>query len=246
MSICSLTKHLEIVAGDRTDYRRLAHFHYRNGRLGPYVSIFAIRPTQHFVSSFGVETVGVIVYTMPSVGLELRNVATGGCFVGHGRSKRLALINRNIRCISRVVIEPRFRGLGLAARLVRETMAKLNVPIIEAMAVMGWINPFFEKAGMKAYKGAMPARCVVLIEALSYVGIEDDDLLDARVVEKGLGRLRAAESRFIERQIVRFLRSYGKRHKMQPGLERTRFVLSKLTKRPVYYIWLNEGLEFSR
>jgi GNAT superfamily N-acetyltransferase len=204
MSVCSLTKHLEIVPGDGSDYRQLAHFHYRDGRLGPYVRIFAIRPMKHLVNWFGVETVGVIVYTMPSACLELRNVATGGCFVGLGRTARLALINRSIRCISRVVIEPRFRGLGLAARLVRETMAKLNVPIVEAMAVMGWVNPFFEKAGMKAYKGATPARCVELIEAFSYVGIEDGDLLDVRVVE------------------------------------RTRFVLSKLTKRPVYYIWFNE------
>jgi len=106
---------------------------------------------------------------MPVPGLELRNVATDNFFVGFDRSTQLALINKNIRCISRVIIEPRFRGLGLASRLVRKTMPKMDVPIIEAMAVMGLVNPFFEKAGMRAYTAKMPARCVQLTEAFSMV-----------------------------------------------------------------------------
>ncbi|MDO8302109.1 MAG: hypothetical protein Q7T18_02605, partial [Sedimentisphaerales bacterium] len=93
--------------------------------------------------------VGVIVYTMPVIGLEVRNIAIGEMFeCCQNRKERMKMINENIRCISRVIIEPRYRGLGLAARLVRETMPLLNVPIIEAMAVMGQVNPFFEKAGM--------------------------------------------------------------------------------------------------
>ena len=125
---CSVTKKMQIVRSGLDDYKKLARYHYRDSRLTAYAAVFAMRS--------GSETIGVIVYTMPSAALELRNIATGNAFVGLGRATQLSLINKNIRCIGRVIIEPRFRGLGLAGRLVRETMPQVNVPIVEALAVM--------------------------------------------------------------------------------------------------------------
>jgi len=240
MKKCSVCRKLQIVPGCLGDYKKLARFHYRDSRLGPFAAIFAIRPTKALEARLGTETIGVIVYTMPSVGVELRNIAAGDLFTGLDKGTRLALINKNIRCVSRVVIEPRFRGLGLASRLVRETMPEMNVPIVEAMAVMGLVNPFFEKAGMKAFTAKMPARCVQLVEAFSMVGIEKEELINSERVQQKLDRLERREGEFIEHQIKHFLQSYGKRRYERAGLERTRFVLSKLTLRPVYYIWFNE------
>ena len=237
MRKCSVIKRVQIVAGDLNDYKRLAGYHYRDGKLGPYAAIFSMK--------METEAIGVIVYKMPTPGAELRGVAMGDIFDGLDRSTRLTLINRNIRCISRVIIEPRFRGLGLASRLVRETMPRMDVPIIEAMAVMGTVNPFFEKAGMKAYVGKRPARCVQLIEALSAVGIEGDMLIEPREVQEKIERLRGADGGFIEGQIRWFLQSYGKRRYMAAGLERTEFVLSKLGDRPVYYVWRNTEVAYS-
>jgi len=234
---CSVVKRVQIVAGDLNDYKRLAGYHYRDGKLGPYAAIFSMK--------MGTEAIGVIVYKMPTPGAELRGVALGDIFDGLDRRTRLTLINRNIRCISRVIIEPRFRGLGLASRLVRETMPRMDVPVIEAMAVMGMVNPFFEKAGMKAYVGKRPARCVQLIEALSAVGIEGDMLIEPREVQEKIERLRGADGGFIEGQIRWFLQSYGKRRYMAAGLERTAFVLSKLGDRPVYYVWINTEIAYS-
>lgn len=245
MGCCSLTERLSISSGDIADYERLCRFHYRDGRLGPYAAIFVIRPDAALFSSVGTETIAVIVYAMPTSGLELRNKATGGLFVGLDRATRMSLINKNIRRIARVIVDPRFRGLGLAARLVRETMPKMNVPIIEALAVMGAVNPFFAKAGMKAYHGPTPVRCEQLIAAFSRVGIEDGDLVDPKKGQQKLEALGPDEAAFIEGQIRTFLGSYGKRRTMQPGADRTRFVLGKLTARPVYYIWFNKELAFS-
>ena len=148
-------------------------------------------------------------------------------------------VNRNIRTIARVIIEPRYRGLGLASRLVAETMGLLKVPIIEATAVMGTVNPFFERAGMQAFTGGERERAVQLKEAFSSVGIEDDELIDAVRVQAKLDELTFIAEVFIAEQMQRFLQGYGKRSHMRPGLERTRYVLSKLTPRPVYYIWFN-------
>jgi len=234
---------LQIVAGGIDDYKKLACYHYRDSSLGPFAAIFALRATDDLAWRLGDRTVGVIVYTMPGPGLELRTIATGGFFAGFDRSTALALINKNIRCIARVIIEPRFRGLGLASRLVRETMPRMNCPIVEALAVMGLVNPFFEKAGMTPYKAKTPARCLRLIEALSTVGIEQRELIDPQGVQQKLARLDKAQAGFIEREIKAFLQSYGRRRDMRPGHERTRYVLSKLTFRPVYYIWFNPNLE---
>ena len=232
---------MRIVPGNRDDYEKLAHYHYRDSKLGAFVRIFALKG----IPTLGMrrQTVGVIVYKMPTPGAELRNVATGGLFTGFDKSTQLVLLNKNVRCINRLIIDPRFRSLGLASRLVRETMPKINVHIIEAMAVMGLVNPFFEKAGMKAFTAKIQARCVRLVEALSMVGIERQELIDPQKVQRELDRLPAASADFIELEIYRFLQSYGSHRYSQAGLERTRYVLSKLTARPVYYIWFNPKLK---
>jgi hypothetical protein len=243
--MCSLTKKLQIVRGTLNDYKQLANYHYRDGRIGPFAAVFALKPTALLpLVPYG-RALGVIVYRMPTAGLELRNAATGGVFAGFDRNTQLALINRNIRTISRVIIDPLLRGLGLATRLVRETMPQMNIPIVEALAVMGTVNPFFQKAGMKAFTAPLHERCVTLIEALSAVGIEKKELLDAMLVQKKLAALRWPAADFIEGQIKKFLQSYGRRKDMPPGLERTRYMLSKLTERPTYYIWFNQKLAFS-
>ncbi|HIJ53808.1 MAG TPA: hypothetical protein HPP66_11735 [Planctomycetes bacterium] len=241
MGSCSVSKRLQIVPGNHDDYKGLAHYHYRDSELGPYAAIFALKGSAN--AGPGRQTVGVIVYAMPAPAVELRNVATGDLFAGFDRATQLSLLNKTVRCISRVIIEPRFRVLGLASRLVRETMPRINVPIVEAMAVMGLVNPFFEKAGMKAYKAKMPARCVQLVEALSMVGVEKEELIDPQKVQQKLGRLREPAAEFIELEIKRFLQSYGKHRNSRACPERTRYVLSKLTARPVYYIWFNPRLE---
>jgi GNAT superfamily N-acetyltransferase len=238
MQRCSVVKKLRIVRGGLEDYRKLSRFHYRDSRLGPFAAIFALR-------SGNSQSVGVVVYTMPSPGLELRNIAVGNIFTGLGRSMRLKIINKNFRCISRVIIEPRYRGLGLASELVSRTMPQMKTAVIESMAVMGLVNPFFEKAGMTAYHGPMPARCVQMIEAFSMAGIEKDLLTDTEKIQHRLEKLDSRRAAFIEREIGQFLQSYGKRRFMPAGWERTGFVLSKLTARPVYYIWFNPEMKFS-
>ena len=123
--------------------------------------------------------VGIIIYSMPACSVQLRNIATEGLFTKLGSSSvNMQLINQNIRTIARVVIEPRYRALGLAYELVEKTMPLLNMPYIEALAVMGKVNPFFEKAGMMKFEGTEPVRSVKLRQALSTIGIEQTDLVD--------------------------------------------------------------------
>jgi len=235
-------ENLQIVPGSLDDYKLLGRYHYRDGHPGPIAAIFALKSTTSNIAVPGPGIIGVVVYSTAGPGLELRNIATGNFFAGLERSTQLSLINANIRRISRLIIEPRYRGLGLASRLVRETMPLVDVPVIEAVAVMGWVNPFLEKAGMKAYKAKSTASGVQFIEALSFVGIEQGDLIDPCRVQNKFDCLGDSEARFIEHQIRQFLKSHSRRRNMPPGIERTRYILTKLTARPVYYIWFNNRI----
>ena len=196
---CPIIKNLRIVPGNLDDYRALSCYHYRDtvqSKSAPIASIFKLQASIPALRTASTPTeqgsnmdektaartprpipAAVIVYTFPLPEVALRNLALADLLTGLDRQTKLALINKNIRTISRVVVEPRFRGLGLAVKLVKQTMPRLNVPIIEAMAVMGAINPFFEKAGLKPYYAPLPLRCAKLIQAFAWVGIEQDDLI---------------------------------------------------------------------
>jgi len=237
MTRCTLYKKLEIVPGTYDDYKKLSHYHYRDNGPGQFTTIYALKPTEQ--SGLRKQTIGVIVYSTPCLGQELRNIATGNFFIGFDRNTQLALLNKNVRRISRVIIEPRFRCLGLATRLVRETMPLMNFPIIEASAVMGNINPFFEKAGMKAYHAPEKKQNIRLKEALSAIGIEENMYIDPAAVQRKIETLDGGQVEFFEHEIRRFLQSYSDRRYSRPSLKRTAFVLNKLTARPVYYIWFN-------
>lgn len=244
MRTCSVHRKIEIVTGNVADYRQLAAYHYRDDHPAVVKAVYVIKPTK----ALGMprkKAVGAIVYAMPSPRVELRTPATGSLFAGLDRRTELSLINRNIRCIARVVIEPRFRGIGLATRLVRETMPRLDVPIVEALGVMPRINPFLTKAGMKVFEPHAAHHHAELLEALSVVGIEEQELVDAQAVQEKFDVLSRPAADFIEARIQQFLKSHGKRRTMPPGKERTRYVLGKLTHRPAYYIWLHPELEVS-
>ncbi len=245
---CSTTTHLQIVPAGAAEYSELSQYHYRVGRLGPYKAMYALVDTHPLRSKFskGRIIVGVIVYSMPSPNLALRNVATGGVFAQFGdRRAQLQLVNENIRCISRVIIDPRYRGLALASHLVRETLAKLDVPMIEALAVMGQVNPFFEKAGMKKFTAKISLHCAKLSEALGMVGVDETLFTEPSGVYEKLNGLSETNRNFIDKQFYDFLQAYGKRRNMAAGLERTGYALGKLSSRPAYYLWQNPQIQLT-
>ncbi|MCU0918488.1 MAG: hypothetical protein MUC88_28605 [Planctomycetes bacterium] len=238
MHTCSIHKELEIVPGDLRDYDRLAVYHYRQVRPVAVKAVYVLRPRRP-LDGPGHDAAGVVVYALPGPRVEVRTIATKGVFCGLDRQTELELLNRYVRCIARVVVAPRFRGIGLAVRLVRETMPRLEVPFVEALGVMPLVNPFLERAGLQAFTPRIPAAHVETLEALSLVGIEEDDLVDPALVQEKLARLPPCAGDFLEVRVQRFLRSHGRRRTMPPGIERTRYVLGRLTHRPAYYLWVN-------
>ncbi|QDU78616.1 hypothetical protein Pla110_03200 [Polystyrenella longa] len=58
-------------------------------------------------------------------------------------------VDRQVVMLSRIVLHPDYRGLGLAHRFVRESCHTTSWPWIECLSEMGRFNSFLERAGFQ-------------------------------------------------------------------------------------------------
>jgi ABC-type ATPase with predicted acetyltransferase domain len=69
-----------------------------------------------------------------------------------GRSKvwkgSIKQLQAEMSIISRVIVHPKYRSIGLGEKIVKETLSQAETANVETVAVMAKYNPFFEKAGM--------------------------------------------------------------------------------------------------
>jgi ABC-type transport system involved in cytochrome c biogenesis ATPase subunit/GNAT superfamily N-acetyltransferase len=143
---CSICADVRVEKGSIEDYEKLKRFHYRSKNKNELASL---RMKDCYKLLYGNSLIGVIVYSHSYLNLKPRNMVFGDRYVfTPGDLHRARSINDEIARISRVVIHPKFRGIGLGEFLVRETLRKVNARVVEALAVMAKYNPFFEKAGM--------------------------------------------------------------------------------------------------
>jgi ABC-type ATPase with predicted acetyltransferase domain len=73
--------------------------------------------------------------------------------IAHFRLERsfvlcLRFANAHVRTISRVVVHPQFRSLGLACELVRQLIERAPTRYVESSARMARFTRFLESAGM--------------------------------------------------------------------------------------------------
>lgn len=132
---CSLLDEIVIEEGEKEDWLKLAPFHYRSHKINAYSNIYKM--------TLNNETIGVIVYGYGPLSLKARNIATNNIYVRNGKQ-----MNREVRIISRVVILPKYRGIGLSVKIIKETKHLLGARYIEILSAMGVNNPFAIRAGM--------------------------------------------------------------------------------------------------
>jgi len=145
---------LTLQRGTPRDYLELEQFHYLPKRPATYATVWTIHYTPSTFSGgrngrvlFNaprVIAVGVLSYPVPSNRTRERYLNR----IGFTRTENLIFANKNIRTISRVVVHPQFRSLGLSTILVRCLCDHSDTRYVEAAAMMARAHPFFEKAGM--------------------------------------------------------------------------------------------------
>ena len=139
---------LRIESGRIDDYRALSAFHYVAGPPAAHKRVWVVRTRPE--GGIPSEPAAVLVVSPPLRRCRGRNAALPRRYTT-GRQRGLRRLNRDIEAVSRVVVHPSFRGLGLGAALVRHALATAGTPMVEALATMGAIHPIFERAGMVRY-----------------------------------------------------------------------------------------------
>ncbi len=232
---CTLADEVRIEPGGIADWRALAPLHYRNHAVGGLDRVFAMR--------HGADLIAVIVYCLPSANCGPRNRALKPLADRLPRQGRLRFWNEHLRTISRVVVDPNWRGLGLSVRLVRETLPLAGTPYVEAMAVMAGMHPFFERAGMTRYAVAPSPGAARLRAALETVGLRRQDARSAAALMAAVEGLPEADRTWATAELQRWSRSYlGAKtgQTLSPGLEQMcGYAARFLYATPAYFLWGN-------
>jgi GNAT superfamily N-acetyltransferase len=203
------------------------------------------------------ELCGVIVYTYPSP----------AC---HGRSLILPKmgmkdLNLQLSTINRVVVHPKYRTMGLGARLIRETLSLAGTPYVELIAVMAKYSPFAEKAGMKKVAVQEPSADILktaeilrglgfdlrLLGSQPYVLAELARLTDDQIVILRGSLQRSGHPRFRKEFAISRHVPYGKTAEFKkciaeadlPKLGRLLKIVGMLLQTKVYLFWKSPVLE---
>jgi len=245
---CSVSRKITIREGSREDYKKLAYLHYRDSRVPVPVKFFAMER--------GEELIGVIAYSYPPINAAGRSQAVG-------YRPDIEELNREWTIISRVIVHPKYRTVGLGHRLVGETLPLCGRRHVELIAVMAQYNPFAERAGMKLILRREPDVSVTrAVEGFRKLGFSPPLMASQGYNERRLGEISDAE--FEEaREILlgvkghyyKRLMSTGRPHVrreefrewlyVQPRerLARSLAILSVLNQSKAYLYWCRDWIE---
>ncbi len=182
--------HLTIEPATLDAYAHFEHLHYRGGTPRAVDRVLLARLDR--------EPAGVLVVARPVLNASWRAHAwPHGPW--HARTKAAAFVNRNVRRIARVVVDPQLRGVGVGAALVRAYLASPTTPLTEVVASMARSSPLFTRCDMREVPVNEPARHQRLRRELAALHIEPWELMDvtaARRLLDGQPRFRRAIERW--------------------------------------------------
>jgi len=166
-------------------------------------------------------------------------------------------LNQKLSIISRVVVYPKYRTIGLGSKLVRETLSLAGTPYVEMVAVMAKYNPFGEKAGMQKIAEQPPSKkALAIAQVLPELGFNIQLLGSEKYVLNKLQSLKTEDvarirEAFIQNYTPRFMKyffphqPYGKQKQymeklMKASLERLAHLIKicgLLLQAKVYLFW---------
>jgi GNAT superfamily N-acetyltransferase len=168
---------LILAPGTAKDFHALSRFHYRAAPPATTCLVLTLRDADG--------PIACLVVSRPTLNSWWRPLAWPD-LVRPTPTAAAQALNHHVRTISRVIVDPRYRGIGLALRLVRAYLDDPLTDSTEALAAMGRACPFFARAGMTAHHRPRTARDLKLLRA-----VKDMDLPPGALLEPPR-RLRAA------------------------------------------------------
>ena len=161
-------KHLSFIPGrlilkpgTRADYKSLERFHYIAGPPATFAQICTIyhqfrdplfadlRSSALICGSSPPVPIAIAVLSYPCLNCTARDRALN--LANLSPRNRQRFINQNIRTISRLIVHPTYRGLGLASILIQCILHNCPTRYTEALATMAKAHPLFFKSGMHEF-----------------------------------------------------------------------------------------------
>ncbi|MCW5768900.1 MAG: hypothetical protein KIT19_09465 [Phycisphaeraceae bacterium] len=217
-----------IEEGVLADLRAMSSFHY--ARSQPHAPVRVLRAVER--GGVRATLVGVLAVSRPVLNASWRGTAWPGVFDGLGQRERALAINTNLRTISRVIVEPRHRSMGVGSMLVRAYLASRETALTETIASMARYTSLFDRCGMRRVECPRAARDAALMATLGARERAPIDLVDparARLLMRD-ATLRAAVDRWLNA-------SRGTRAALAMGrVDRASIAGRGLIARPVVYV----------
>lgn len=236
---------LVLSVGTKTDYLKLAQYHYRTENIGPVSLVYKISARFPYTNVFP-DPLAVNVYSPPIARLKIRNTVLKHLFVNCvTQADRLAVVNKNILYGSRLIVDPRFRRFGLARKLLEESMARIKIPIIETLTPIDPTNKLLESLGFTKYYNPAPTRYRRLRNYLLSLGISEENLRDPVIVHSRLCCLSDKDKADFEHQLQMFSWSLRKHEREQHSIKRTKYIVGKLYYPEAYFVWYNPSAVLS-
>ena len=191
---CSLVKEMKVEKGTMEHWLSLSRFHYRGHRI--------VAPRNIFKLTRGDELCGVIVYCYPPPRCYGRRMVLP--------QMTMQKLNDELSIISRVVVHPKYRAIGLGTKLVRETLPLAGTRSVEMIAVMAKYSPFAEKAGMKKVAEQQAAKSLLNIsKVLTELGFDlrllgSEHYVRSRLEGLAPGQIDKLKNAFIRNKHLRF------------------------------------------
>ncbi len=198
----ALARRWRVVRGSYDDYRALRSFHYRAS--APAAPVLTLRAEDGDGS-----LAGVLVVVMPTLRGVWREAFWPGRYdaVAAGRREVSRRLNAEVRRIGRLVVDPRFRGAGVARALVRAYLDEPLTVRTEAVSGMGVISAFHEAAGMRSVMLPVSAWDQRLLDAMAHGGLSRHEMAAPRgCLARWVGRCGEG---FVEREVRRWARASG-------------------------------------
>jgi ABC-type ATPase with predicted acetyltransferase domain len=171
-------------------------------------------------------------------------------------------LNQKLSIITRVVVHPKYRTIGLGSKLVKETLPLAGTEYVEMPAVMAKYNPFAEKAGMQKIAEQPPSKeAIKIAEILRQLGFNTQLLGSEKYAlsklqtlsDREVGKIREA---FIRNSHARFMKYFfphqlfGKKEAYTEEIRKARLerlahlikVCGFLMQTKVYLFWRNKRI----
>jgi ABC-type lipoprotein export system ATPase subunit/GNAT superfamily N-acetyltransferase len=226
---CSLLEKVVIEEESVEDWRLLSFLHYRSHRVAAAVKIFR--------AVLNGRVVGVVVYSKPYL-----QAAGFTRFFKHDWYIRERM-NHVLR-IQRVVVHPSFRGIGVARKLLTESLPRLCVPFVEILSAMERLIPF-TRGIMTRWTVVEPNRekRALLEEFRQRFGIDvmKHGVVDVLLYAEKRGLLKRMRS-----WLIANLHRYGDASLKQRDAAKLLRTLKSSCAPKVYGLWINPEKKFGK